>query len=162
MSHPEFDNQIANNFFKLNGLLHQYIHDNVSVVDHVMTHMNYGQGKILAILVKQSPITQKELVEQLPMKPQSASELLQKLEKKALITREKSETDKRVSIVTLTEKGRLTATTERRDFVLPTSDVLTDEELIQFDQILNKLIAHIEPNVKQNATHHHHSDHHLH
>ncbi|MDM5144493.1 hypothetical protein ICE98_01589 [Lactococcus lactis] len=52
-------------------------------------------------------MTQKNLVAQLDMRPQSASEMIKKLEKKQFISRQKDAQDKRGFIISLTEKGRL-------------------------------------------------------
>ena len=48
-----------------------------------------GQGQILNILMENSKMTQKNLVAQLDMRPQSASEMIKKLEKKQFISRQK-------------------------------------------------------------------------
>ena len=44
-----------------------------------------GQGQILNILMENSKMTQKNLVAQLDMRPQSASEMIKKLEKKQFL-----------------------------------------------------------------------------
>ncbi|HEY4400168.1 MAG TPA: MarR family transcriptional regulator [Lactobacillaceae bacterium] len=136
------------------NISHQFYREKINLGDHILTHLNIGQGKILNILVDQSPISQKDLVAQLDMKPQSASELLQKLEKKGFITREKSETDKRVMIVTLTKHGL--ATTNPHDSSDLLLDALTPEEQQQLDVLLTKMIKHIEPELRHE---HHHPPH---
>lgn len=65
-----------------------------------------GQGRVLSILKMMSKISQKELAYLLDMRQQSLSELLQKLERSGLITRIPSEEDKRVYVITLTERGK--------------------------------------------------------
>lgn len=65
-----------------------------------------GQGKILSALKNETTISQRELLDQVGMKPQSGSEILLKLEKKKYINRTKSDKDKRVYNITLTSDGK--------------------------------------------------------
>lgn len=64
-----------------------------------------GQGRILALLKLQPNISQSELAYLLDMRPQSAGELLTKLERAGLVERTQSENDKRVLHVKLTPEG---------------------------------------------------------
>ena len=65
-----------------------------------------GQGRVLAILKMQPEISTKDLSYLLDIRQQSLSELLGKLEKAGYITRRPRESDKRVMMVKLTDKGR--------------------------------------------------------
>ncbi|WP_119327333.1 MarR family transcriptional regulator [Companilactobacillus musae] len=97
-----------------------------------------GQGKILLALSDNDNMSQKALAERVNMTPQSMAEFVRKLEKRGLVSRKKSSTDKRVIIVSLTEEGRLE--TEKRTQVIPKYlRVLNDEELNQFNKILDKI-----------------------
>lgn len=97
-----------------------------------------GQGKILLALSDNDDLSQKDLVERLNMTPQSVAEFVRKLESRGLVSRQKSITDKRVTIVSLTENGRLE--TEKRMQVIPNYlRALNDEELRQFNNILDKI-----------------------
>lgn len=97
-----------------------------------------GQGKILLTLSDNDNMSQKALAERVNMTPQSMAEFVRKLEKRGLVSRKKSSTDKRVIIVSLTEEGRLE--TEKRTQVIPKYlRVLNDEELNQFNKILDKI-----------------------
>lgn len=64
-----------------------------------------GQGRILSALRRMHSVSQKELGNNLDIRPQSLGELLQKLESNDYIKRYRSPTDKRALIVELTEKG---------------------------------------------------------
>ncbi len=64
-----------------------------------------GQGKILKILSECPQLSQKELQERLGIESGSMSELVIKLEHKGLITREKDESDKRMTTLRITELG---------------------------------------------------------
>lgn len=97
-----------------------------------------GQGKILLTLSDNDNMSQKALAERVNMTPQSMAEFVRKLEKRGLVSRKKSSTDKRMIIVSLTEEGRLE--TEKRTQVIPKYlRVLNDEELNQFNKILDKI-----------------------
>lgn len=65
-----------------------------------------GQGKILKILNSNGTISQKELQDMLEISSGSISEILAKLEDKGFITKTKSEDDKRMAILSITELGR--------------------------------------------------------
>lgn len=65
-----------------------------------------GQGRIIAILKMQDSISTKDLSYLLDIRISSLNELLSKMEKADYIKREPSESDKRVMLVKLTEKGK--------------------------------------------------------
>jgi len=105
-----------------------------------------GQGRVLAILKMKPGISQKELTYLLNMSKQSLAELLYKLERKGYITKELSEGDKRSFIIKLTEKGEAASENiddEQRDLV-ELFDVLSDEELLNLSQYLEKIILKLE------------------
>lgn len=64
------------------------------------------QGRILKILYLYGPMTQKELQDRLMIQPGSMSEIAAKLERRGLLCREKSESDRRKVFLTLTDAGR--------------------------------------------------------
>lgn len=99
-----------------------------------------GQGQILAILNEQPVISQKELTAQLSMRPQSASEMIGKLERKGYLTRQKSESDKRVMIVSLTPLGKdVIENGESPIFEPLATKALTEEERIELNRLLEKM-----------------------
>ena len=71
-----------------------------------MADPHRGQGRVLALLLLQPEITQKDLSFLLDIRPQSLGELLAKLEKSGYIVRTPSETDNRVAVIRLTEEGK--------------------------------------------------------
>ncbi len=103
-----------------------------------------GQGRVLAILKLQSEISAKDLSYLLGIRQQSLNELLNKLEKGGYVERIPSETDKRVLLVRLTEKGKNeqqnTSTTDFTDIF----DCLTPEEQETFGSYLDRIIAALE------------------
>lgn len=65
-----------------------------------------SQNRILHILSKTSSVTQRELTEQLGIRPGSASEIIKKLESAGLITRQRNSEDGRTVDITLTDAGK--------------------------------------------------------
>ena len=107
-----------------------------------MNHGHLGRGRVLTALAMQDGMTQKDLAFLLGIRPQSLGELLAKLEADGYITRERSEADKRASIVKLTDAGREKAAhvDEMRHMSADTMFTkLTDEEKAQLCALLAKL-----------------------
>lgn len=143
MVKTKLDKEISNKYMEFNTLLMSYFKEMRN-----QGHPNRGQAKILAILKEEPIISQKELILQLNMKPQSASELIKKLENKGLIVREKSVEDKRIFVIQLTELGKQEAD-RNHEFQPIVLNSLTLEEKEQFSNILDKLIKDIQPKVEK-------------
>lgn len=82
---------------------------NLRDLNHIMRFLYEGkesQKRILIVLNETGSITQRALTERLGIQPGSASEVIAKLENAGLILRTPSETDRRTSDITLTEKGK--------------------------------------------------------
>ncbi|MFR3684750.1 MAG: MarR family winged helix-turn-helix transcriptional regulator [Enterococcus sp.] len=146
MEEKELNVVLTQKYMELNSLFMQFFREN-SRGPFKFENRNRGQGQILSIIRQHGTISQKDLVSRLDMRPQSASEMIRKLEKKEYITREKSEEDKRVMNIHLTTRGKIAAQ-QSDDFQPVVLDVLTSEEKEQFDHIMSKLINEIEPQVK--------------
>ena len=114
-----------------------------------------GQDAILAIIAQQPGITQKGLTEILGIQPASVSELLMKLERKGLVSREKNETDHRSICVFLTDTGSQLLQQPESDSVDPFA-VLTQEEQVQLRTLLQKLLSDWSAHIHKN---HHRHDH---
>ena len=98
-----------------------------------------GQGRILAMLRIQPEIATKDLAYLLGIRQQSLNELLNKLEKGGYVERRSSETDRRVMVVHLTEKGKtVQQPMSNHEAVL---GCLSQEELRQFGSYLDRIIA---------------------
>lgn len=146
MDEKELNVTVTQKYFDLNDLFTQFFRENARG-PFKFENRNRGQSQILAIIREHGTISQKALVSQLDMRPQSASEMIRKLEKKDYITREKSQEDRRVMNIHLTARGKITAQ-QSDDFQPVILDVLSHEEKEQFDHILTKLINELEPQVK--------------
>lgn len=101
-----------------------------------------GQGRIFAILKMQDGISTKDLSYLLDIRISSLNELLSKMEKAGYIKRESSETDKRVMLIKLTEKGK----NEQKQEWNPDEifDCLSEDEKKTFEEYLDRIIASIE------------------
>lgn len=68
-----------------------------------------GQRSVLALLAAWGATDQRTLQQTLEIQPGSVSELLAKLEAKGLITKTRSEADRRMATIALTEQGKQAA-----------------------------------------------------
>jgi DNA-binding MarR family transcriptional regulator len=105
-----------------------------------------GQNRVLNIIAKHDGLNQKELAELLDIRSASMSELLNKLERSNLITREKDELDKRVTRVFLSTAGRelVDDSQDQGNFAEMLFEGLSDKEKCIFHTILKKLCATFE------------------
>ncbi len=102
-----------------------------------------GRGRILSLLRENPTTSQKELANQLDISKQALAELLLKMERAGLITREAAEWDRRVQKITLTEEGKRAADAVSSEHsALP--ELLTDltpEELPELNAMLSRVVA---------------------
>lgn len=126
---------------RLQWLLHRQ-HQQLHAARGPFADPTRGQGRVLAILKMQPEISTKDLSYLLDIRQQSLSELLNKLEKAGYITRTPKETDRRVMIVKLTEKGR-EARQEPPDSP-DLFDCLSEEEQNAFSSYLSRIISNLE------------------
>ena len=104
-----------------------------------------GYGWILGILRTSDGLPQKELAERLQIRPQSLTEALVRLEDDGLITRTRSEGDKRQQFVSLTRKGVDYADavySQRCEAVEKIFAPLTEEERDELARLLLKIKDH--------------------
>lgn len=81
MDEKELNVTVTKKYFDLNDLFTQFFRENARG-PFKFENRNRGQSQILAIIREHGTISQKALVSQLDMRPQSASEMIRKLEKK--------------------------------------------------------------------------------
>lgn len=108
-----------------------------------------GQGRVLAMLKMQSQISTKDLSYVLGIRQQSLNELLNKLEKAEYVTRIPSESDRRVMMVQLTEKGR-EEPQDKNDYS-GIFDCLDENEQLVFGEYLDRVIMALEAKVGSEA-----------
>ena len=89
-------------------------------------------------------VRQKALVEELDISPAAVSELVSKLEKDEYVTREVDQSDKRATLIKLTDLGKARAAEladERNERFSKAFTALTDKEKDQLLKLLEKLTA---------------------
>ncbi len=108
---------------------------------------SHGRGRLLSLLGEHEGITSHELAELLDVRPSSLSEMLSKLSEEGLIVRTADEDDKRVSHISLSNKGQelLSEIEADRDYnAQRLTACFNDEELEAFSALCDKLCAHLE------------------
>lgn len=115
-----------------------------------------GMRALCVIADNENP-SSRELAELLDIRPSSLTEVLNRLEEHGLIIRTPDENDKRVSRVSLTEKGKEVAAEmkiHREEREAQMSACFTQEEKEQFCALCDKLAAHWENLAKERAEKH--------
>lgn len=141
-------NELANRFFELESLLRRY-YARKAVKEGPAGSIHRGQGRLLTLLTMQPEISQKDLAYILGMRPQSVGELLGKLEKNEWITRTPSTEDRRVMIISLTEKGQEAAAKLVKESQAGSElfDIFSEDEqgnlLGYVDRLIEKLSAEV-------------------
>lgn len=110
---------------------------------HLEGHPRHGQRRILAILKEGGSLNQRDLLEDLDIRSSSLSELLAKLTRQGLITRERDEGDRRNYVIRITERGRAAmedhgAMQSERDALLFAA--LSESERRDLGNLLQKLL----------------------
>ena len=129
--------QIIEQLRQLQAVMHRAAFQNFK--DHSAYR---GQGKILSILREQPEMDRRDLEERLNISRQGLTELLGKLEKSGLILRTPSKTDRRATVICLTERG-CTAAEETGERIHPLSgmlDCLSEEEQCLFSDYLERIL----------------------
>lgn len=98
------------------------------------------QGMVLRML-RDGPKTQKEIQDRLGTQPGSVSELISKLETKRLLERQRSETDRRQVLLTLTAKGAELAQCAEEYPATGLYSALTQPEQETLERLLTKLLT---------------------
>ena len=101
-----------------------------------------GQMIVLFLLNQKGQLTNSQIVDELDIRPSSVSVMVKKLVEEGFAERHDSTEDKRVSLISLTKKGR-EAITSSHDFKMEFADELFDalspEEQETLDKLLKKL-----------------------
>ncbi len=124
----------------------QLIH-NLRRCSHYLRHNTEGKGsqrRVLFLLHRRGPLSQKELLDIMGVRAGSMSELLSKLESKGCIVREKDETDKRNYNVSITPAGLDALTELQQQYHAAMADLLADfpdEDKAELNRLLEKLHA---------------------
>ena len=112
---------------------------------HYLRHHTEEKGsqrRVLFLLRRRGPMTQKDLLDAMGVRAGSLSELLSKLEAKGCIAREKSEADKRNYNVTITPAGLEVLEELQRQYHASMAALLVDfpdEDKVELNRLLEKL-----------------------
>jgi DNA-binding MarR family transcriptional regulator len=104
-------------------------------------NLTYTQYVTMMVLWEKECVNEKDLVNALYLKANTLTDLLKNLEKKGFVSIQKATNDKRNIEICLTEAGRkLKDVAVNVPKTLIDEHWLTDEEVIQFKALLNKLL----------------------
>lgn len=126
---------------------------------HFLYHrrgISRGQFIILKLLSENDGMTQTKLTQLLTLKSGSVSETVKKLETKGFITRRRSEADKRVMMLEITDEGRSFMQSQRRIWQAQEDIMfsgLTETEQEQLTYLLEKLLADWEAKFDESLFH---------
>lgn len=118
---------------------------------HLLHHIyNFSNGSQMRLLLRlrDEPMTQKELTDQLRIQPGSLSEMLAKVERAGLVEKRRSERDRRNFELRLTDEGCAQADVFEKEQMEQATwllEPLTDDQKTQLKSLLDTLIAHWEP-----------------
>ena len=105
----------------------------------------FARDRVLLVIDSfEGGVKQKDLREELDVSPAAVSELLSKLEKDGYVERKVDPSDKRATLITLTELGKARAAEladEKNERFAKTFEALTDKEKEQLLKLLEKLTA---------------------
>ena len=111
-------------------------------------------GRPLGILADNEGASSRELAELLDIRPSSLTELLARMEGEGLIVRITDSEDRRVTRVSLTDKGKELAAkmkAQHEQRVSRTNACFTEEEAVTFCAICERLGAHLEALAKEDG-----------
>lgn len=118
---------------------------------HLLYHkynLSNGSQMRLLLRLRGNPMSQKELTEQLGVQPGSMSEMLAKVERAGLVEKRRSEGDRRIYQLRLTDEGLAQADRfekEQAQQAVWLLEPLDDAQKLQLFSLLETLIAHWEP-----------------
>ena len=116
--------------------------------NHLLYHkfsLNFSQNRILSLINREGPMTQKALMCKMQIQPGSLSEVLSKVETAGLVERRRCEDDRRNFEIRLTQEGVMQAEAferDRQDMARLLFEPLSPSEKENLMDILTKLHGH--------------------
>lgn len=133
---------------------------------HRLGHMEdyyREQSRLLLLIAENDGVIQRQLAEEMDVRPSSMAEMLAKMEQLGLVLRKPDEKDQRVSHVFLTEQGTSAAEESKKANEQLTDTLfkgLTEEESREMLRLTEKLTAHLDSidsaALEQDEPHGHH------
>lgn len=116
--------------------------------------LDYSKNEILAIMFmyRKKVCNVSEIAQYLESPLNTATGVVNRLEKKEIVKRRRDEKDKRVVKIILTDKGEELCTHERKliaSYITRVNNALTDEEKVEAIEIINKVIKSIKADEKE-------------
>ncbi|MCB8818039.1 MarR family winged helix-turn-helix transcriptional regulator [Desulfosporosinus shakirovi] len=136
-------NKLYQALHRLNRQMHRSYHRE----GHGKGGLYHGQANLLRIILQNDGASQRDLAEQLDVRPSSMTEMLTKLEQSGLILRKQDDKDQRVMRIYLTEEGKkaVEKIAESKDaFVESFFKALTEDEREQLLILTEKLCSDLE------------------
>lgn len=104
----------------------------------------HGRGRLMAALCDSGEMSQTALADMLDIRPQSLSELIAKTENEGLVTRRRDKSDRRRTLVSLTDEGRKSVMRFREENRKVSAEFLSslnENEKNELYAILSKLVS---------------------
>jgi len=146
LRHLRHNEQMIQNLYQLSGLPPEGGEGHFGQMRLEHLHALRGQSLLLARLTESDGMQIKNIVDDLGIRPSSASELVSKLEKRGLVHTVCDSTDRRVRKVFLTEQGRVFADQMKAAQSEVKKELfagLTDADQSQLLSLLKKMNAHL-------------------
>jgi len=108
--------------------------------------INHAQGKIIFALWKSDQIPITELARETALSKSTLTTMLERLETSGHLIRKQSETDKRITIICLTQKSSFLRTDYQKISTEMTAlyyKGFTDDEISQFESFLKKILKNL-------------------
>jgi DNA-binding MarR family transcriptional regulator len=163
--------QLYNALSRLGRQIHRMEHRAVHRGVRGCFKMYRGQTHLLALLSQKNGASQRDLAEEMDVRPSSMTEMLLRMEAAGLITRKQDESDQRIMRIFLTEAGEEAVRQSSGaaiDLAAALFDCLTAEEQAQMLALTEKLNANLGvldrpwmPGGRHHGFHHGHVWHHL-
>jgi DNA-binding MarR family transcriptional regulator len=135
------DESLFESFFTLQMLMREY-RFHMHLQGGPVGDTSRGQGRILALLKLKDGMRARELAKLMGIRVSSLNETLGKMERNGYIVREPYAKDKRVILISLTEKGK-SAKQPTAD-IPPLFDDFTEEEKELLGDFLDRMISNLE------------------
>lgn len=136
-------NDLYRALHRLNRQMHRVSHKE----GHRKGRLYHGQANLLLLISQNDGASQRELAEQMDIRPSSMTEMLTKLEQNGLIVKKRDNKDQRVMHIYLTEEGKKASEkiTESKDTLAESLFTgLTEDEQEQLLILTQKLCASLE------------------
>lgn len=135
--------ELCHNLHRLNRQMHRVYHRE----SYQRDRFYQGQANLLLLIFQNDGASQRDLAEQMDIRPSSMTEMLSKLEQNGLIVKKRDDKDQRIMHIHLTENGKKQAekVSENKDTLAESFFAgLTEDEQEQLFMLIKKLSTSLE------------------